>query len=159
MILVILGTQNNKFDRLLNEVQKCIDNGIIQDEVIAQVGFTNFQSNQMKIFEVIEMKKFNDLINEANLIITHGGTGSIINGIKLGKKIIAVPRLKQYNEHVNNHQLQIVENFDKQGYIKGVFNIEDLGKVIQDINNFVPNKFISNSGNIIKLVEDYIENY
>ena len=40
MILVLLGTQNNSFHRLLEEIQRNIDNGNIQDEVVAQKGYT-----------------------------------------------------------------------------------------------------------------------
>ena len=42
MILVTLGTQNNSFHRLLEEVQKNIDNGKIKEEVVVQSGYTKF---------------------------------------------------------------------------------------------------------------------
>ena len=38
MILVMLGTQNNSFHRLLEEVEKCINHGIINEEVVVQAG-------------------------------------------------------------------------------------------------------------------------
>ena len=62
-------------------------------------------------------------MSKASFIITHGGVGSIISSLKLNKKVIAVPRLSKYNEHVNDHQLQIIEDFDKQGYIIGTKNV------------------------------------
>ena len=113
MILVLLGTQNNSFHRLLEEVQKCIDEGTINDKVVLQAGFTKFVSDDMEIFNLIEKNKFNELIEQANIIITHGGVGSIVTAVKLGKKVIAVPRLRKYGEHVNDHQIQIVETFSK----------------------------------------------
>ena len=77
----------------------------------------------------------------------------------MNKKIIAVPRLKQYGEHVNDHQKQIVENFTNQGYIIGVFDLNNLAQEIQNINKFTPKKFISNTQSIINLVENYIDTH
>lgn len=157
MILVLLGTQNNSFHRLLEALQKCIDDGIINEEVFVQAGGTEFKSKDMRIFSLISYENLEELMNKADLIITHGGVGSIIMCLKKKKKIIAVPRLSKYGEHVNDHQLQIVDNFDKEGYIKGVVNLELLGKKIQEVKeNFIPKEFKSNTNHIIKIVEDFI---
>jgi UDP-N-acetylglucosamine transferase subunit ALG13 len=158
MILVLLGTQNNSFNRLLTEIDNCIEQKIITEEVIVQAGYTKYKSDKMKIFDFIPVEQFSELLDQSNLIITHGGVGSIITSLKLGKKIIAVPRLKKYNEHVNDHQIQIVENFDKAGYLKGVFDINNLGQVIKSMPNFTPKKYISNTENILKIINNYINN-
>ena len=55
MVLVLLGTQNNSFERLLKEVEKCIEQNIISEEVIVQAGFTKFKSNKMKILDMVSM--------------------------------------------------------------------------------------------------------
>ena len=115
MILVLLGTQNNSFIRLLKAIQKNIDNKVIKDNVVVQAGFTKFESKDMKIFKMIDKNKFSKLQDEADLIITHGGVGSIISSLEKGKKVIVAPRLKKYNEHVNNHQIQIARKFEQQG--------------------------------------------
>lgn len=157
MILVLLGTQNNSFHRLLEEIQKCINDGIINEEVFVQAGSTKFKSRNMRIFDLIPLEDLESLIYKADLIITHGGVGSIVMCLKKKKKIIAVPRLSKYGEHVNDHQIQIVDNFNKEGYIKGIVNLELLGREIQEIkNNFVPREFKSNTNNIIKIIEDFI---
>lgn len=158
MILVLLGTGQYSFERLLKGVENCIQQNIIKDEVVVQAGSTKFETNQMKIFEMISIEELQKLILKADLIITHGGVGSITTALKNNKKIIAVPRLKKFEEVANDHQLQIVESFEEQGYLKKVIEIEELPKVIQEIENFVPNKFISNTENIIKIIENFIEN-
>jgi len=119
MILVALGTQDKEFKRLLIEVERLIQIGKIKGEVIAQVGNTKFKSDKMKIIEFTNPKEMNNLIKNADYIITHGGVGTIIDGINFGKKIIAVPRLNKYKEHVNDHQLQIIENFSENNLIIG----------------------------------------
>ena len=130
MILVLLGTQNNSFHRLLEEVEKNINEGTINEEVIVQAGYTKFKSHKMRIIDLISKEQLEQFQEEASLIITHGGVGSIITSIKKGKKVIAVPRMHEYGEHVNNHQVQIVKNFDEQGYIIGIERVEDLKQAI-----------------------------
>ena len=158
MIVVLLGTQNNSFHRLLDKIQQCIDDGSIDEEIIVQSGGTKYQSKDMKIFNLIPKDELEKIIDEADLVITHGGVGSIIMCLKKEKKIIAVPRLSKYGEHVNDHQMQIVENFDKQGYIKGIVDLEDLPNTIKEVKEkFKPNKFVSNTDNIIRIIEEFIE--
>ncbi|MBQ3408227.1 MAG: exopolysaccharide biosynthesis protein [Clostridia bacterium] len=158
MILVLLGTQNNSFTRLLEAIQSNIDNNVIQEEVIVQAGFTKFQSDDMKIFNLIDKNELSELQDRADLIITHGGVGSIISSLKKGKKVIVVPRLKKFDEHVNNHQLQIARRFEQEGYVKYVINIKNLEKVIKSIDKFVPRKYESDESNIITIIENFIDN-
>lgn len=73
MILVLLGTQNNSFHRLLEEIDKLIQKGIIKDEVIVQAGYTKYQSNNMKILDFVNKNRLEEMESKANLIITHGG--------------------------------------------------------------------------------------
>lgn len=87
MILVLLGTQNNSFHRLLEGIQNCINDGIINEDVFVQAGNTKFKSKDMRIFDLIPLEDLEDLIDKANLIITHGGVGSIIMCLKKKKKL------------------------------------------------------------------------
>lgn len=158
MILVLLGTQNNNFTRLLEAVQNNIDKGVIKDEVIVQAGFTKFESKDMKVLGLIDKEELSKLQDNADLIITHGGVGSIISSIKRGKKVIVVPRLKKYDEHVNNHQLQIARRFEQEGYVKYVINLKNLEKVIKSMDTFIPRKYESDESNVITIIENYIDN-
>ena len=112
----------------------------------------------MKIFDLIPIDDFQELISKCNLLITHGGVGSIITGLKNNKKVIAIARLKKYGEHTNDHQLQIIKNFTQNGYILELPTPEDLKKVINASKKFVPKKYSSNTNNVIKVIEDYIDN-
>ena len=111
----------------------------------------------MEIIGLIPEKELNTYIEKANYIITHGGVSSIITSVKFGKKVIAVPRLKKYNEHVNDHQLQIIENFDAEGYIKGIEDISQLKKAIEELETFEPVKYQSGTGKIKQIIENYIK--
>ena len=154
MVFVTLGTQDKEFPRLLVEVEKLIDKGIIKDKVIAQIGSTSFSSNNIQLINYISRNEMIKYLQDADYVITHGGVGTIIDSLNLGKKVIAVPRLKKYKEHVNDHQLEIVNEFSRLGYILDGTNLE---QAIYKIENFVPNKYKSNNLNFVKLIDDYIE--
>lgn len=160
MILITLGTQDKPFYRLLEAVQKQIDNKVIKDEVVVQAGCSSdFSSKDMKIFDLIPMDEFDKLIEKCDILITHGGVGSIITGLKNNKKVIAAARLEKYKEHVNDHQLQIIENFEKSGYIIALNDFNKLDKVITNLNNFKPKKYKSNTEKFNKTLKTIIEGY
>lgn len=157
MVLVLLGTQHNEFRRLLEEIEKNIENEKIKEEVIVQAGFTKYESDKMKIFDMISKCELEDLVKKANLIITHGGVGSIQVALQEGKKVIAVPRKSKYGEHVNDHQCQIVKNFAEEGYLLGIEDVQEIPKALEKVKNFTPTKYQSNKNNIISIIEDFIE--
>lgn len=155
MVFVTLGTQDKEFPRLLEEVEKLIDKKIINEEVIAQVGSTGYNSDKIKIIDYLSKDELLNYIKNADYIITHGGVGTIIDSLNLNKKIIAMPRLKKFKEHVNDHQLEIVNEFSKLGLILDGSNLEH---AIYKLDNFIPKKYESNNSNFVKLIDEYIEN-
>ena len=158
MILILLGTQDKPFNRLLEAVDKAINDGYIKEEVIAQIGFTKYKSKNIKTFELIPKEEYENIIGRADLIITHAGVGSILTGLNKNKKVIAAARLKEYGEHTNNHQLQILNKLYKKGYILRLDDFNDLPKVLEEEKTFKPNKYKSNNKKFVKMVEDYIDN-
>lgn len=158
MILVTLGTQDKEFSRLLNAIQKQITNGNIKEKVIVQAGHTKFKSDDMEIFDLVPMDKLNEYVDKCDLLITHGGVGSIVDALKKGKKIIAAPRLKKYNEHTNDHQLQIINAYYKQGYILKLLDFDKLDEVLKKTKTFKPKKYVSNNDFFVKKIKEYIDN-
>lgn len=159
MIFVILGTQDKKFPRLLDAVQKQINDGNISkgENIIVQAGCTKYLSNDMEIRDYISIREFEQLIDEADLIICHAGVGTILTALKKNKKIIAAARLKKYGEHVNDHQLQILENFNKEGYILALDDFEKLNLLIEQSKKFKPAKFKTNKKYFLEQLEREIE--
>lgn len=153
MILVTLGTQKQPFTRLLD----CIENSNINDEIIVQAGHTNYSSSKMKILDFIDYDKMAELEEKADIIITHGGTGSVVGPLKKGKKVIACARLQKYGEHVDNHQQELVSIFSEQGYILELKDGDNLNKVINEAKEFTPNIYKSNTVNFIKKLKGKIE--
>lgn len=158
MIFVTLGTQDKSFSRLLDAIEKQIKNGNIKEKVIVQAGHTDYISDNMEILKLIPMEEFDKYINECDLLITHAGVGSIMTGLKNNKKVIAAARLKEYNEHTNNHQIQIAKEFSDMGYILYLDDFDKLNKVLETAKKFKPKKLESNNNNFIKIIQDFIDN-
>ena len=157
MIFVTLGTQDKSFKRLLEAIYKQIDLGNIKDRVVVQAGYTKYNSNNMEIFDYISMDKFNDLMKECDILVTHGGVGSINEGLKNNKKIIACARLKEFGEHTNDHQKEIIEEFSKEGYLVSLDDFDKLDMVLEKIKTFKPKEYKSNTVNMVKLLNNFID--
>lgn len=157
MILVTLGTQDKTFVRLLEKINQLIDQGLIKDKVIVQAGFTKYNSDNMEIFDLIPQDEFNSLMAQADLIITHGGVGNIISALEKNKKVIAVPRLSKYGEHINDHQTQIIAKFNDLGYIIGLQDVDELDKAIKEVKKFKPQKFVHDNSKMLNLVSQLID--
>ena len=158
MIFVTLGTQDKSFKRLLEAIDKQIENKIIKDKVIVQAGYTDYKSNNMEIYKLLPMDEFEKYINDCDLLITHAGVGSIMTGLNHNKKIIAAARMKEYGEHNNNHQIQIASQFSKLGYILYLDDFEKLGDLIEKSKKFKPKLYKSNNKKFVSIVENYIDN-
>lgn len=124
MIFVTVGTQPNGFLRCLKEVEKLIDQYNITEEVVAQIGYTDFETTKYKTIPFTGENEFKEYIKNASVIITHAGSGAIFNSIKAGKKIIAMARLHDFNEMADNHQTEIVKKLSDGGYlIDGTYSL------------------------------------
>jgi len=157
MIFVCLGTQTYPFDRLLKELDKLVENRQITDEILVQSGTLNYIPQHLKYIQFLAHDEFDLIRKKADLIISHGGTGALIGASKLGKNIIAVPRLSEYGEHIDNHQLQIVKVLEEQGYIRAVYHIDDLLKTINEAIKTPISKIYRRESNVLTIIEGYID--
>lgn len=110
MIFITLGSQKFQFDRLLKEVDKLVGEQFINQEVFAQIGYSKYKPKNFAYKDFLDRSEFARMEEKSEIVITHGGTGAIIGALKKGKKVIAVPRLARFGEHVDDHQLQLIIN-------------------------------------------------
>ncbi|CEI73368.1 PssE/Cps14G family polysaccharide biosynthesis glycosyltransferase [Romboutsia hominis] len=157
MIFVTLGSQKFQFNRLLKEIDRLVEEGIITDEVFAQIGYSDYKPKNYNYKEFLDREEFTSIMNKCNKVITHGGTGAIINAIKKRKKVIAIPRLIDFREHVDNHQIQIVNQFKSMGFIYAVYNTNELEHAIDRIEKFETKEYISNTEEIIESICEFIK--
>lgn len=157
LILVVLGTHELPFTRLLREVERLKREGIITDEVIVQAGHTKFESDLLTIKPFVNYEVMDQLMEDARLVITHAGTGSVISALKKGKKVIAAARLKKYGEHNDDHQLQLLSIFLEQRHILSWGEGEDLGEVIRQTDSFEPVPFQSGKERMFSILSNFIK--
>ena len=155
MILVTLGTQDKQFTRLLKKIDELINKGIIKEKVIAQIGNTKYKSKKMDIHQFFLIDEYEKLIKECDILITHGGVGTIISGLQYNKKIIAVARLKEHGEHENNHQLEIIKEFANKKYLLDSTDLSVLEQNLLKTKNYKFDKYKSN-GSILNIIEKFI---
>lgn len=157
MILVLLGTFMVDFSRPLVAIEKIVQSREIDNNFIVQAGHTKFRSSVLEIRTFIEPSELDDLYVKAELIITHAGVGSILKGIRMRKKIIAIPRLSKYSEHVDDHQLDILNEFENRGYLIPWKENDNIATLIENAKLFVPQPFVSNRQDLEQYLIDYIE--
>lgn len=153
MIFVTLGTFEMKFKRLLDEIE-LLD---IKDEVVIQSGYTNFKSSKYKVINFMNKDEFKENLTKADLVICHGGVGSILEAINNNKKVIAIPRLEKHNEHVDDHQIEIVNKFTNNGYILSSQNEKDLKKLIEKSKEYNFRNYYSDTKRIVDILDEYIQ--
>lgn len=157
MIFVTLGTQDKSFSRLLEAIDDQIEKGNIKEKVVAQVGYTKYESKNIELIDLVSPEEFNKYISKSRVVITHGGVGSILSAIQKGKIVIAAPRLKKYKEHTNDHQKQIVREFADRGYILELRDFNKLDKILAKADSFKPKKYVSNNKKFVEMIDKYIE--
>ncbi len=159
MILVVLGTNDKPFTRLLKAVEDAVRSGDITDEVLVQAGFTHYESDCMKIIDYIDQETFAEALANADLLITHGGVGTIMTGLQQGKTILAAARLNAYGEHVNDHQTQLLEAFEEKGYLIYMRDLSDIRPYLEAAKTFVPRPYVSQRDHMAGLIESWIDEH
>jgi UDP-N-acetylglucosamine transferase subunit ALG13 len=165
MILVLLGTQDRPFTRLLDAVVAAIDVGLITEEVVVQSGHTPYEYRDssgkpfppnLKMSAFFPLATYADLVARADVIVTHGGVGSILDGVKRGVPVIAAARLEKYGEHQNNHQTQIIGKLADAGYLIALDESVTLADALETAKTFRPKAYVSNTERFIARLEAFI---
>lgn len=138
MIFVTVGTHEQPFDRLVKAVDELKRDGVITEEVIIQTGFSTYEPTYCQWSKLIPYQQMIKNVEDARIVITHGGPASFIMPLQIGKTPIVVPRQHQFDEHVNDHQVEFARNVaERMGTIIPVEDISKLGEVIRNYNVIV----------------------
>ncbi len=150
-IFVTVGTQPHPFMRIFEMIELVA----YEANYRMQTGTCDYQNDEYFVKRYIN--DFETEIKEADVIICHGGVGSILSGLENKKKIIAVPRRKDLEEHVNDHQIEVCQEFTDQGYILMAQTPEELEAALFKIETFEPRAYFSNKNNFVTKLEGIIE--
>lgn len=156
-VFITLGSQKFQFNRLLKAVDELCERGTLDvEDVFAQIGYSDYIPQKYNYKTFLDRDEFSNEMEKADIIITHGGTGAIIGAVKRGKKVIAVPRLAKYGEHVDDHQLQLIKQFDDLNLICPCRDTNKLEAALDTVQRTKYNSYKSNTLNIISSIEDYL---
>lgn len=149
MIFVTVGTHEQPFNRLVQEIDNLKRDGIITEDVIIQTGYSTYEPKYCQWNNLIPYKQMIKNVEDARIVITHGGPASFIMPLQIGKTPIVVPRQKKFDEHVNDHQLEFARNVaERMGTIIPVEDVNKLGEVIKNYDTIIANmnnKILSNN--------------
>lgn len=161
MIFVTVGTHEQPFDRLLKKIDELKKNGIIQEKVIMQTGFSTYEPKYCEWSKLLPYKDMVQNVADARIVITHGGPASFIMPLQVGKIPIVVPRQKKFEEHVNDHQVEFARNVaERMGNIIVIEDIEKLQEIIikyDDIVSNMPLEMKSNNEKFNENLEKIVE--
>lgn len=130
-IFVTVGSRNYQFNRLFEKLDELFETGVLQGRLFAQTGTSTYVPKHYEWKDFISQEDFMRKIEWADLVVSHGASGSIMKALNAGKKVLAVTRLEKYHEHINDHQIQNNEAFASNGYVLAVYEMDDLGKTFQ----------------------------
>lgn len=154
MIFVTLGSQKFQFNRLLKAIDSLPQKG---ETIFAQTGYSDYQPENYEFKPFLDRNEFIEKMDKADIVITHGGTGAIVGALKKGKKVIAVARLAKYGEHVDDHQLQIVNQFKDLNLICECDDCDMLETMLEYVRKTEFSCYKSNTNRIIDSIEEFIE--
>ncbi len=156
MIFVTLGSQKFQFNRLLQKIDELVKEEAIKEEIFAQIGYSDYKPENYQYKDFLNRNEFSEIQSKADVVITHGGTGAIIGAVKKGKKVLAVPRLAKYGEHVDDHQIQLLQQFDGMEIIEACYELDDFEKALKKLRETEYRKYETNTKKIIDSIEDYL---
>lgn len=128
MIVVLLGTNPYSFSRLAKAVD--IYAAKYNEKIFIQLGYTDYLPVNATYERFLDKKDLLKMINDAELIITQGGFGSIADCLKAGKKVVAVPRKPEFKE-APDRQEEVVREFERLGRLVGLYDIDNLPEAIE----------------------------
>ncbi len=146
MILVTVGTQI-PFDRLIALVNDWVSQSGSTQEIVAQVGNSDFSSKNMTVFQSVEPEQFEKYIHDCDFIISHAGMGSILTALRVKKPIVIFPRKAALGEHRNDHQLATARSFSNIDGVYVVYDKEQLFDLLSDSSSL--------GGGVLKDSDDY----
>lgn len=154
MIFVTVGTHEQPFDRLLKAVD-CIA-AQTDEPIVVQSGYTDYQMQHCTWSKLLPYRDMVKYVEQARIVITHGGPSSFIMPLQMGKIPIVVPRQKNYGEHINDHQLTFAREIaSRQKNIFVVEDVQQLSTLVSGYEEQVSRLSAFSAGNNTKFMEGF----
>ena len=136
MIFVTVGTHEQPFNRLVEYMDNWAKNH--DEKVIIQTGYSTYEPKFCEWKKLFPYQEMIEKVNEARIIITHGGPSSFIMPLQIRKIPVVVPRKKEFNEHVNDHQVDFSRQVaERQGNIIVAENVNEIETILDQYESIV----------------------
>ena len=123
MIFVTVGMHTKGFNRLLEKMDEIA--GCIDEDVIIQIGHSSFRPQHAQWFDFTTEGKIEEYCRQARLVITHPAM-SVIAALRQGTPVVVMPRMKIYDEVINDHQVDFARELEKQSKVVAVYDVNQL---------------------------------
>lgn len=132
-VFVCVGSRPYPFDRLFKELDRAVAAGEFESSLFAQIGASTYEPRSFPWERFMDPDTFKARMEEADIVVSHGASGSIMGALNAGKKVVAVARLARYGEHINDHQVGINETLGNEGLVLNVTDMSKLGSAIRSL--------------------------
>ncbi|MGE5341009.1 MAG: glycosyltransferase [Candidatus Omnitrophota bacterium] len=137
MIFVVVGTHEQPFDRLVQHLDRLKETNRVTHDIYIQTGYSSTRPRYCQHREFLPFDETMKRMAEADIVITHGGTGSVMLALYHGKIPVVTPRQRRYNEHIDDHQVLFCKTLESRNRILAVYDMEDLEATINNYENLV----------------------
>lgn len=128
MIFAATGTQL-AFPRLIHAMDAMAPD--LNEPVIAQIGPDTETRSNIETHTTLHPARFEELFEQARVVVAHAGIGSILMAKRLRKPLIIVPRHHALGEHRNDHQLATAREVEGTTGVRVAWDIKDLPDLVK----------------------------
>jgi len=157
-IFVSVGANPHPFDRLVKKIDDMVGSGELKEEVVLQIGTTKYVPQHIKRVKVFwGPGEYEEILKSCSLMISHAGLGNAMLARDYRKPLILVPRLTEYGEHIDNHQVQIAKYLESRGFCRAVYDIDKLPEAIRKVQSEGLKPMERKEPELVEDVKKYVE--
>lgn len=126
------------FDRLVEMVAQVKARGEIPEDVLIQTGEGGLRPEGLEVVETLSFERIQETLTDADIVVCHGGTGSLITALRQGCRVVAVPRLFSKGEVYDDHQAEITRAFAARGLLAVANTADELSEALKVVRGRPP---------------------
>ena len=152
MIFVTVGTPKHDFSRLIRRM----DSIAKSTDMFMQIGNTKYVPSGSEYKRFLSRKEFEEMIAKSDIVVTHAGVGTIIDALNAGKRTVVVPRRKKFGEHVNDHQMDITRELEKEKMVVACYDVDKMKERIREAKNLKLSKKSKEKERLFNTIEEFL---
>ncbi|MBI5508197.1 MAG: hypothetical protein HY903_05540 [Deltaproteobacteria bacterium] len=130
LVLVSVGNRREPFPRMLRAAEEALAH--TKHRVVWQTGYTDYRPKSGEVHDFLPPEKFQDVLHRASVVICQAGEGSVMEAIHAGHLPIVFPRRAEHGEVLNDHQLDLVTELSKLGWVRGASTVAEVSAAVGD---------------------------